>query len=398
MSSAKGFPSILVLLDLSAAFDTIDHELLLNDLRSFGIQDKALALLKSYMSLRTQYVSAFNSSSEIKLLKFGVPQGSILGPILFSCYTSSLADVMLAHGFSFHLYADDTQIYIPIKDISRTHERIVLLLSDIKIWMRERKLKLNDSKTEFIFVNGPLRSADSLGTRFLHDMNDITFSSKVKNLGVILDNKLSFGPHIDSIVKQCNYQLRKLSSIQKYIDRDAMLILVHSFITTRIDFCNSLLINLPSKQLRKLQQILNKCVRLIFNLSPTTPTSAYLIKLHWLPLKARIEYKICLLVFKILHSGQPKYLYDLLVPYSNDSHMTLRLYNDPYYLSVPSGVQERIFGERSFSYIAPRLYNSLPIDIKASNSVHHFKKNLKFYYFNLSYDVSSMSTKVNFKL
>ena len=126
---------------------------------------------------------------------------------------------------------------------------------------------------------------------------------------------------------------------------------------------------------------MNKPARLIFSVVPRVPTTRFLIKLHWLPIKARIEFKICLIVFKALGFGQPKYIADMLSPPVTISHLTLRSDDDPYRLHEPRAVHER-----SFVYIAPRLYNGLPATVKQLASVQSFKIHLKTFLFSRAYN------------
>ena len=148
-NACSGKASLLVLLDLSAAFDTVDHDVLLPGLFSCGIREDAQSLLKSYLTNHFQRTSVGASLSGPVHLQFGVPQGSVLGPILFTLYTSSLATLLEAHNVAYHFYADDTQIYIRIDSIEDVKEKLSSLINDIKIWMNGRKLKLNDGKTDY---------------------------------------------------------------------------------------------------------------------------------------------------------------------------------------------------------------------------------------------------------
>ena len=134
-----GLLSLLILLDLSAAFDTIDHEMFLNDLFEMGLSGVVLKLLKCYLSLRSQSVIIEGSASEFSNTKYGVPQGSILGPILFIVYVNSLSHIMLSHGVNFHVYADDTQIYIPGNSLAATKNSLTSLMSDMENWDDSKK-------------------------------------------------------------------------------------------------------------------------------------------------------------------------------------------------------------------------------------------------------------------
>ena len=153
-----------------------------------------------------------------------------------------------------------------------------------------------------------------------------------------------------------------------------------------MDYCNSLFIGLPNVILKKVQSVLNRAARLIFNLPPRVPTTSSLIELHWLPLKARIEFKICLITFKALKFNQPSYIRELLSFSSHESTLGLRSADDPYRLHEPRAIGKRGFANRSFSYIAPLLYNKLPITIKLIDSLNTFKRHLKAFLFSCAYD------------
>ena len=338
-NTCHGQHSLLVVLDLSAAFDTVDHEILLQELSQCGVQDSALALLRSYLENRYQQVIVDGKVSEPSRVRCGVPQGSVLGPVLFLVYTRSLALLLTAHGVEFHFYADDTQIYIRITNIAETKAKIVSLMSDIKTWMGRKKLKLNEGKTEILLVAGNLRSdvAGDFGTLSVGN-STLAPADMVQNLGVIFDPELSFRKQIDAVIRNCNYQIRNIYAIRKYLDRKCLHSLVYSLVISRIDYCNSLYIGLPNYLLRKLQTVMNRSARLIYSLPPRVPTTKYLIELHWLPIKARIEFKICLMAFKALRLGEPKYLSDLLVRQSPGLGVDLRSSNDPFQLVEPGAV------------------------------------------------------------
>lgn len=387
-----GSTSLLVLLDLSAAFDTIDHQILLTDLSDMGVSGIALKLLKSYFTLRSQSVLVEGTQSQFCNLDYGVPQGSILGPILFIVYVHSLSQIMLSHGVSFHVYADDTQIYVPVNDLATTKSKLTNLLSDIRIWMKQRKLKLNEGKTEVMLVKGSLRTdiATTFGTLSFGNTN-LMLSNVVRNIGVHFDSNLSFDRHIDGIVRACNFQIRNLYFIRKYLSRENLIELVHAFVISKIDYCNVLFIGLPKKQLKKLQKVLNRAVRLICSLGSKDHVTPSLITLHWLPIKARVEFKVCLLVFKILKFNQPQYLSDLIHLAPNNFNLTLRSNDDVYRLEEPRAIRNKKFGERSFKYVAPRMYNALPLNIRKAKSVDVFKTKLKTHIFQKAFNLDTQS-------
>ena len=154
-NTCHGKASLLVLLDLSAAFDTVDHQLLLSDFSDCGGEGTALSLLESYLENREQCVAIGESRFELTTLQYGVPQGSVLGPVLFTVYTGTLAFLLEAHGVSYHFFADDTQLYIGVENIDEAKLRLSSLLPDLKIWMAGRKLKLNDGKADYCYSGKP---------------------------------------------------------------------------------------------------------------------------------------------------------------------------------------------------------------------------------------------------
>ena len=167
--------------------------------------------------------------------------------------------------------------------------------------MARRKLKLKDGKTEIIVIRGNLRNVPvaKFGVMSFAD-TQLVLCESAKNLCVVLDSLLSFRSHIDSIVKTCNFHVHNLYMMTDFVNRKNLATLVHSLIISKVDYCNSSFIGLPNVILKKVQSVLNRGARLIFNLPPRVPTISSLIELHWLPLKARIEFKICLITFKAL--------------------------------------------------------------------------------------------------
>ena len=392
-NTCHGKAYILVLLDLSAAFDTVDHQLLLSDFSDCGVEGTALSLLESYLENREQCVAIGKSRSEPTALQYGVLQGSVLVPVLFTVYTSTLAFLLEAHGVSYHFFADDTQLYIKVEDIDEAKHRLSSLLSDLKIWMARRKLKLNDGKTEIIVIRRNLRNFTiaNFGVTSFGDTQLVPCES-TKNLGVVLDSSLSFRPHINFIVKTCNFH-------KDFVNRKNLVTFVHSLIISKVHYCNSLFIGLPNDViLKKVQSVLNRAARLIFNLPPRVPTTSSLIELHWLPLKARIEFKLCLITFKALKFNQSSYIRELLSFSSHESTLGLRSADDSYRLHELRAIGERRFVNRSFSYIAPRLYNKLPITIKMVDSLITFKSHLKAFLFSRAYDQSGLTVQEDYAL
>ena len=377
---------LLLLLDLSAAFDTINHTLLLKKLqRSYGITDTALQWLKSYLSNRTFKVAVGKSCSSECTLEIGVPQGSILGPLLFILYTKDLEKVISKYGFSVHLYADDTQIYLSFDVHSKSPDlnSIKMCFQDIKQWMMNNFLKLNEDKTELLDIGpyvSPIKSVD-LGGFSVVPVN------KAKNLGFLFDHQMNLDAQVNAVSRVCYLNQRNLSRIGSKLSHELKVQMVHSNILCFIDYCNSVYCGLTEKNLQKLQKIQNNAVRFIYGLYGNKlkePISPYLKKLHFLPVRFRIKFKIALLVFKCINNTGPEYLKELLC-IREVKRRSSRLDDDFYLLKMPPKCNFSR-SEAAFSHQGPIIWNELPFSVRSLTSLHEFKSSLKTYYFNKAFN------------
>ena len=382
MSLDKNAVSVLSLLDLSAAFDTIDHSILLHRLKySFGISGTTLSWFESYISDRTQCVTVNGSKSPSTPLLYGVPQGSVLGPLLFVLYTYPLSAIVQHHGLSHHCFSDDNQLYksVPLSQLSKAISSTQGCIKDIQAWMHVNKLQLNADKTEVILiVPKSNNSKDQLPTSFDLDGSSIPVSTSVRNLGAVLDQHLLLEDHISRTCQTCYLELRRISTIKNYLSKDALKTLVCAFVLSRLDYCNSLLGGISHKLTQRLQKVQNNAARLISSSPRHAHISPILKDLHWLPVEQRIKYKLLLLTYKCLTNQGPSYLSDLLDLYVPTRQ--LRSSSDSRLLRFPS-YKLKTVGFRSFSRQAPILWNALPFSLRHSVSISSFKTALKTHLF-----------------
>jgi hypothetical protein len=377
--------AVLMLLDLSAAFDTIDHKILLERLNvTFGIKDRALDWIKSYLTEICQRVNIQDHQSVPQYLLYGVPQGSVWGPKAFKKYTIEIGNIAKKHGLLYHCYADDTQLYAAFhprdeKDISSTQARIQACVNEISAWMTANYLQLNEGKTEVPIVH---RQPESPITETLVCGKTIIPQGSVKNLGVIMDSSLRFEEHIKNVCQTAFGEIRNIGRIRKFLDEKSTASLVHAFVTSKIDYCNSLLYGLPKHQLDKLQRVMNTAARVISRTRKFEHITPVLFKLHWLPVPERIIFKILLLTFKALHGMAPPYLTELIIPYK--PQRILRSTNQNL-LSVPK-TKLKYYGDRSFSKCAPVLWNNLPLELRQATELSQFKSMLKTHLFKTAYN------------
>ena len=384
MAMDDGKVTALTLLDLSAAFDTIDHSILLSRLKNwFGVKGLALSWLESYLTGRSQQVKLGDSLSSKVDLPFGVPQGSVLGPLLFTLYTTPLSSVISHHSIPHHLYADDSQLYVSFgSDDSETSLRsLQSCLDSVQQWMTANKLKLNPGKTEFLLI-GHEQQRRKYMSMFPVELLGVATNptKKARNLGVTFDCNFSLRSHVSMVCRSCLYHIRDLRRVRRYLNMDNAKTLAHALVSSRVDYCNSLLYGIADKDILKLQRVQNRLARVVTKSPPFTRSIPLLRSLHWLPVKFRIKFKVCLLTFKTLTEKQPIYLHDLLVP--SVPARSLRS-NKGTVLTVPR-VRTNT-GKRAFRSSGPVLWNDLPLSVRSAKSSASFKKQLKTHLFDLAF-------------
>ena len=377
---------VLILLDLSAAFDTIDHEVLLNRLRlRCGIDGVVLDWIASYLQGRYQEVSVDGVHSDKVQIKYGVPQGSVLGPILFSIYMTPLGDILRAHNSKFHQYADDQQLYTAFKpteaNLISTVANVNRCLADVTSWMIQNFLQFNGDKTEILICGTRQQLAKiTVDTIQLGD-STISVTQSARNLGVIFDSNMNMNAHITKLCQIGHMHLRNIVSVRKYLTQDAAESLVHAFVTSRLDCCNSLLYN--TSGIKKLQSLQNSAARVITGTRKYEHITPVLKQLHWLKIPFRIEFKLCVFMYKVLHGQAPQYLCELIS--IKMPTRSLRS-NSRSLVSVPR-TKNVTCGDRAFSVVGPRLWNSLPQHVQDCDKLDAFKKFLKTYLFKKCFEL-----------
>ena len=388
-SMGKGEVSILVLLDLSAAFDTIDHTILIQRLKDrYNIHGRALEWFKSYLSQRSQAITVNDTISDKTYMKYGVPQGSKLGPILFNSYIAPVSEVARRHKVKDEKYADDEQLLLSFKPNLINEQldainRMENCINDIRDFLHQNMLCNNGEKTEFLIV-GTSHQLKKLKINSIKvDNTEIRAVDDVRNLGVIFDKEMTMEKHVNKMCRSAYFNLRNVSKIRQSLDRETVKTAVNALVTPHLDYGNGLLYGISERLLDKLQVAQNSAVRLIEQLKRRDHITCYRKNLHWLPIRARIKFKILTNTWKALNYQSPEYIKSLLQ--LKKPLKSLRS-NNKMMLRIPKTDGNNNMADRAFSHVAPQLWNPISYTIKSCNSLESFKRKLKTHLFQSYYD------------
>ncbi|KAM9448493.1 uncharacterized protein ACWYII_013502 [Salvelinus alpinus] len=252
--------------------------------------------------------------------------------------------------------------------------RISACLADISVWMTDHHLKLNLGKTELLFLPGKDCPFHDLAITV--DNSIVSSSQSAKNLGVILDNTLSFSTNIKAVTRSCRFMLYNIRRVRPCLTQEVAQVLIQALVISRLDYCNSLLAGLPACAIKPLQLIQNAAARLVFNFPKFSHVTPLLRSLHWLPVEARIRYKTMVLAYGAVRGTAPPYLQALIRPYTQTR--ALRSSTSGLLASLPlRKYSSRSAQSKLFAALAPQWWNKLPHDARSAESITTFRRHLK---------------------
>lgn len=371
--SDRGNYTGMVILDLQKAFDTVNHQLLLNKLQAIGFNSRSIAWFKSYLTCREQVVNIGDATSPPLEVTCGVPQGSILGPLIFLIYVN---DMPAATNSKLLLYADDSAILVSGKDVGQIQITLSKELESIREWLIDNKLSLHLGKTESILfgTNRKLKLAPQLNIECAG--SKLANRPSVKYLGVDLDQSLSGESIARKLVTKTNGKLKFLYRNTKSFNLVTKKLLVSALIQCHFDYASSCWYSGLTKHLKsKIQISQNKVIRYLLNLTPRTHIGANEFrKVNMIPVEIRVNQLKLNHMFKIINNQAPNYLQISML---RDQH-NLNTRFSQHAVMVP---HVKHSGAASFVYTASTLWNSLPPNLQSTQSKYNFKKGVKDWLF-----------------
>lgn len=379
----RGMGTLLVLLDFSRAFDSINTSLLLAKLSYYGCNVETVKWFESYLTNRSQFVQVSSDNGDImssspKHVYRGVPQGSILGPLLFILYSADIVKCLI--NTKFHLYADDLQMYLSFcaQDAAETVKYINEDLERISDWSRRNSLVLNPTKSKYIvmgsrvFLNKMLTC--NLDLRI--DGCGIERVLEARNLGVVFDGQLNFETHILEAVRNCFYRLKLLYRVRPYISVDMRVMLCESLILSKLNYADTVYgACILGRSQKLIQRVQNACARFCYNVPPRAHITPFLNKGNLMRMSARRKLHLATLLFGTILTKKPDYLYKKL-SWSRDVNQIKTRASS--YLMLASSHKTAAF-RGSFKFAASRCWNDLPPPLRALKTIGAFRSKFKCY-------------------
>ena len=358
-----------VFLDYSKAFDCINHSILLQKLHHYGIRGSALEWFKSYLAGRKQFVHFNNTKSNHRDVTCGVPQGSILGPVLFLIYINDIVNV--SNILFPILFADDSNVFYAGKDPNEMINIMNTELEKLSIWLKANKLSLNVKKTHYMFFCPPRKNV-SFSNKLLIEGESITQVSETKFLGIMVDAKLSWSNHINYISKKISKGIGILNKARKYLPKSCLTTLYYSFVYPYLNYCLEVWGKSPENIMSKILKLQKRAVRIICNKPWREPTRPLFDKLRILPIGKVYTYKIGVLMYKYSHNLLPAI-------FNNVFNRTTEIHNYNTRQTFHIPLITRSKRQSTVSYTGPIIGNYFSQRISVNCMLNTYKKNLRTY-------------------
>jgi hypothetical protein len=370
----KGYVNAVCALDMAKGFDTINHKILLHKLAFYGFDDLAIAFFNSYLSGRLQKVKGNKSISSELPINIGVPQGSILGPLLFLLYVNDLPSIFSS--CKCHMYADDTTLYCKARTIGEAERCLQENLTLLSKWLDKNKLIVNAAKSNIVIIGTKTKISDFVLSVSLNDAC-LEQTNVIKLLGLYVDNTLSWDMHVNNLLNSLSPKVGLLHRLSTFLPKSHLVQIYTALIQSNFDYALSIWGNSFNSVIMPLQRIQNRCARICTSNYDYNVSSSFLIKeLKWMDIKTRCKYFTGITMYKFVNGLLPPSL-------QNEFEFVKHIHNYPTRsatsnnLSLPQPHTEKY--KRNLSFIGPSLWNALPIKLRNSASLELFKRDFKIF-------------------
>ena len=369
----KGEYTGLIFIDLKKAFDTVDHNILLQKLAKYSVNGLEHDWFASYLNNRKQFCKVNGVSSSISDINCGVPQGSCLGPLLFLIYINDLPfSLEKAH---VSMYADDTTISHSSMSLADLQHDLNWDISNLQDWLHGNNLSLNVVKTQSLIVgSGPnirkIQSQPDAQPAFVINNDNIEIVSSFKYLGVQVDNQLKWDDHIDMVKKKALQALGLVKYSKKYLSSEVLAKMYRGLVEPHLSYCCSVWGNCSKRKIDSLQKVQNRAARIVMNSGYDASAAPLIQSLGWPTISSLIHKETATMVYKSLNELAPEYMRNLFTRCSGSNGRVLRSTDTD--LKLPLLITSA--GQKSFSYRGARLWNSLSREAKVATSLNAFKR------------------------
>ena len=362
----------VVLLDMSKAFDSINHQILLEKLQDVGASPPVIHWFYSYLSSRYQVVRINTTLSDRLPVASGVPQGSILGPLLFNIYVNDLP--LVPEHCAPQCYVDDTKLLMSfrLQDQSSVMDKMNKDLLKIRNWCFDNQLLLNPDKTKLIIFGSRQMATKVEDFRLSLLGKELVPVKVVKDLGIILDSNLTYNEHIITTVSACMKRLGQINRVKHAFDQRTLTIIINSLVFSKLFYCSNVWSNTTERNLDKLQAVQNFACRIISGARKFDHITPILKRLQWLPVRDQLYYRQAIMCFKCMTGSAPGYLTEQFIKRSDVSKRSTR---NAQALDIP--LFRSASGQKTFYYQVVSLWNSLTPKLKLCQSQREFKQSLK---------------------
>ena len=359
----------VVLVDFKKAFDLVDHQILINKLEIYGIKDDALMWFDTYLTNRKQQVTINNSKSDFQHISCGVPQGSILGPLLFLLFINDLP--LYTNNVFTDLYADDTTLYDVQDSVEQIENNLQSALNNLHIWCRGNGMILNSSKTKVMLVTTNQKRQklinDNLALKFNNESLHTISGDKI--LGVFVDNNLTWSFHIKHLTKKIASSVWLLSKIKKFLSQDHRIQFYKSYIQPHIDFCNIVWGSSSESNKHKIFKLQKRACKVILDYNVDDPNSA-MNSLKIMSVYDRLYLRKAKFMFKIYNNVAPAYITENFT-LRNKVNTSINLRSSSAGCFIPPKPRTEYF-KHSMRYSGCLVWNSLPEEVKSAQTIDTF--------------------------